>query len=317
MRRTYTKYRELFCCDIPILLAGMGGISTPELAIAVGKSGAFGSVGLYRHTPVEIGLLLDKMYKHNCLFGVNFVSEVLMENEMLVRLRKITKHPSNPIITCFGLPETNVLNYLKSNFKWGVQVGSFEDARKACEFNADFIVLQTTDAGGHHLGKLLYADALSISKSLVLEGGMVFIAGGIGSSEKLNLVLNDNFHGGMCGTIFVTTTESNAHDDYKRIIVQSDAQDTIVTDAFSIGWSNRPHRVIKNDTCKKIRPSQIIGNVEYFGKKYPVPRYSVAVPTRKTSGKIEEMALYSGTSCGNIKVVENVSTLINKFREVL
>ncbi|KAG1439999.1 hypothetical protein G6F57_019191 [Rhizopus arrhizus] len=79
-----------FGAHLPILQAGMGGVAQPELAAAVCEAGAFGMIGLYRHTRDEIGeLLAQTAALTRARFGVNLVPFVLDGDALLDRLAPI------------------------------------------------------------------------------------------------------------------------------------------------------------------------------------------------------------------------------------
>ena len=118
------------------------------------------------------------------------------------------------------------------------------------------------------------------------------------------------FSGVLCGTVFATSIVSHAHPDYKRMIVESRPEDTVITDAFSIGWHTHRHRVIRNHSCDRRAPAGVIGSATYFGKTHPILRYSVAVPTDATKGAIAEMALYCGTSCAGVSAIEPARDIV-------
>lgn len=308
-------FEALFHCDVPILLAGMGGVASPELAVAVSRAGAFGNCGLYRHFPDEITSMLDRIQDQDVRCGVNFVSDVLSAKELLDRLAVIEAHPLRPLVSFFGVPPEEVMRFCaQRNLRWGVQVGARDDALRCVDQGADFIILQTSEAGGHHLGRLDNADAAGIAKLPALQSVVRIRAGGIATPADLARALSEGFDGVMCGTLFAAAEESNAHPVFKSQIAAARASDTEITDAFSIGWADTPHRVIRNRTCEKALPTEIIGTVTYFGRSHPVWRYSVAVPTRTTEGKIDEMALYCGTSCNEVDEIRPVADIIAQFR---
>lgn len=315
LSKTSAAFAALFQCDVPVLLAGMGGVASPELAVAVSKAGAFGNCGLYRHQLEEISAMLDWIARQDVRCGVNFVSDVLSEPELLDRLQIVSSHPLRPIVSFFGAPPLNVMRYCAdAGLHWGVQVGAESDARHCVEHGADFIILQSSEAGGHHLGQLSLTDTAQIAQMPFLRSVVVIRSGGVATSSDLADALADGFDGVMCGTLFAAAAESNAHPKFKSKILASDAGDTEITDAFSIGWADTPHRVIRNETCKKDLPPAIIGKVTYFGKSHPVWRYSVSVPTKTTEGEVAEMALYCGTSCNAISTIRPVTDIIAQIR---
>ena len=48
------------------------------------------------------------------------------------------------------------------------------------------------------------------------------------------------------GTRFLASVETRAVQAYKDRVVQSKAEDTVVTLLFDVGWPNAAHRVIRN-----------------------------------------------------------------------
>lgn len=309
---------SLFGATVPVLQAGMGGVAQHELAAAVCEAGAFGMVGLYRHQSNEILELIAATARlTDRRFGVNFVPFVLSDDELIERIGVVLQsQPSRPpIVTFFGLPSPQVLGAVAGRADFGVQAGTLADIEQAFDAGASFTVLQTTDAGGHHLGGIDRAQAIRSAKLLKLSARMVFLSGGISTSGEVKSVLDAGFSGVLCGTIFAAALESAAHAEYKQIIVDARAEDTVITDRFSIGWHTHTHRVVKNKTCTDdLMPAHIIGKVHYFGKNHPIPRYSVAVPTRSTEGEIAAMALYCGTSC---KSVDRIATAREIVRQLI
>ena len=48
------------------------------------------------------------------------------------------------------------------------------------------------------------------------------------------------------GTRFVAAAEAGVHPEYVAALITAEAQDTAYTEAFSVGWSNAPHRVLRS-----------------------------------------------------------------------
>ena len=303
--------QALFGARLPVLQAGMGGVAQPELAAAVCEAGGFGMIGLYRHEEGEIRELLARTATlTSARFGVNFVPFVLDAEQLLGRLACLADRPERPVVTFFGLPEARVLRSLPAGMDYGAQVGSREDLDAAFDAGLRFGVLQTVEAGGHHLGALTRARALDQADQLLAGGRMVFLSGGISNAAELRLALDAGYAGALCGTVFAATEESAAHARYKQAIVDARPDDTMVTDRFSIGWHTHRHRVIRNRSCDGDLSAGVIGFAHYFGKRYPILRYSVAVPTAQTEGQIEDMALYCGTSCKDTHAVRTVRQVL-------
>lgn len=305
------EVEAFFGACLPVLQAGMGGVAQPELAAAVCEAGAFGMIGLYRHTLDEIGALLARTAQlTRARFGVNLVPFVLDADALLERLAFLADRPERPVVTFFGLPDATVLRALPAGMEYGVQGGTWEELEAGFDAGARFGVLQTTEAGGHHLGSTARGQALDQAGRHGVDRRMVFLSGGISNAAELRQVVQAGFSGALCGTVFAATRESAAHERYKQAIVNATPGDTVVTDRFSIGWHTHRHRVIRNASCEQSLPASVIGSAHYFGKRYPILRYSVAVPTVHTEGLIEEMALYCGTSCKDTHSIRTVRQVL-------
>src|SRR5207302_244414 len=47
------------------------------------------------------------------------------------------------------------------------------------------------------------------------------------------------------GTRFIAATEAGVHPEYVKALIAGEPEDTVVTEAFSEGWPNAPHRVLR------------------------------------------------------------------------
>jgi nitronate monooxygenase len=65
------------------------------------------------------------------------------------------------------------------------------------------------------------------------------------------------------------------------------------------------------------QPKKFIGRTEVEGRPYLVPRFSSAVPTTATTGRIEEMAMYCGLSCGAVPAQVSAADVVAAFAPVL
>ncbi|MGW7595272.1 hypothetical protein, partial [Streptomyces rubiginosohelvolus] len=120
------------------------------------------------------------------------------------------------------------------------------------------------------------------------------------------------------GTAFVVAHESRAHARFKSAVTGADETDTVISDVYGIGWPGRRHRVLATTvTADPRQPAKFIGKTVVEGKPYLVPRFSAAVPTEATSGRIEEMALYCGRSCGAIFDEVSAADVVATFARVL
>jgi len=122
------------------------------------------------------------------------------------------------------------------------------DASKAAEAGADVIVAQGTDGGGH----IGLVGTVVVVPSVVKEVAPlpVLAAGGIADGRGLAAMLALGAAGVLVGTRFLATTESPFHEAFKKLIVESDGTDTIVTDIADIlmgaEWPGALERIARN-----------------------------------------------------------------------
>src|SRR5262245_61729431 len=94
------------------------------------------------------------------------------------------------------------------------------------------------------------------------------------------------------GTRFLASDEAAIAPEYKACVVRAIAADTVHTRLFNVGWSDAPHRVLRNATVRRWeeagspapgnRPGEgaIVARVPIAGTLVPVPRYSPVPPLR-------------------------------------
>ena len=99
------------------------------------------------------------------------------------------------------------------------------------------------EAGGHLRGRLgLHALLGEVLDAVEIP---VLAAGGIGSGRDMAAVLSAGASGVTMGTRFVAAEESPAHPEYVNALIESKSEDTVVTEVFSFGSPNAPHRVLR------------------------------------------------------------------------
>ena len=136
------------------------------------------------------------------------------------------------------------------------------------------------------------------------------------------------------GTRFLCSDESLPAREYKDRIVRSKAHDTVRTGLFDVGWSDAPHRVLRNTIVDEWeaagrpesgqRPGEgsTIGTVTRFGAPMDLVKYaSSSVPTVGFEGDIEQAVLFAGESCSLVNDIKPagqiVRDLVTEAQEVI
>ncbi|MGW0770441.1 NAD(P)H-dependent flavin oxidoreductase [Streptomyces sp. NPDC002676] len=304
---------------VSLLQSGMGGVAGPELACAVSEAGAAGCVGGYKLSGDALSAMLKRLVAGtDHPVGVNLIEEVVGPQELVRQVEQVlAETPQHVYLSLFGPADDAVLERITAaGRRLVVQVGTVQDAERAAGHGA-IVVVQGIEAGGHLLGTA-HRDDLVAELRTRLPDACLVAAGGIGSPAAAAAAVAAGADGVLLGTAFVVARESMAHPFFKTAICGSAEADTVITDVYEIGWPGRRHRVLATDVTRD--PDQrknFIGRTVVEGKPYVVPRFSAAVPTVTTSGRIEEMAMYCGLSCGDVSQELPAADIVAGFARTL
>ncbi|MFI7293768.1 NAD(P)H-dependent flavin oxidoreductase [Streptomyces sp. NPDC050121] len=304
---------------VSLLQSGMGGVAGPDLACAVSEAGAAGCLGGYKLVGEALSAALKRLVAGTGrAVGVNLIPEVVGPEELDRQVTQVLDEtPRQVYLSLFGMPDDAVCERITgAGRQLVVQIGTVRDGVHAAEQGA-IVVVQGTEAGGHLLGTS-HRDELVAELRALLPDACLVAAGGIGSPAEASRAVAAGADGVLLGTAFVVARESMAHPYFKTAVCASDEADTVITDVYEIGWSGRRHRVLATAVTRDCdQPKKFIGRTVVEGKQYVVPRFSAAVPTVTTSGRIEEMAMYCGLSCGAISGERPAADIVAEFARIL
>src|SRR5258708_4558804 len=288
-----TAFTELVGCEVPIQLAGMGAASTAELAAAVSNAGGLGMLAaVVDDLSADIDAVLSAAPSQP--FGVNFLMP-FFDRALLDAVA-----PRVPLVEWYWAQPDPVLvgvaHEAGALAAW--QVGSVEEALAAVDAGCDLIVVQGIEAGGHVRGTM---GLLPLLDSVLDRVSVpVVAAGGIGTAPGLAAVLAAGASAAPIGTPLVATPQSGAHPSYQQALVTARAADTVMTETYSVWWSDlehRSHRVLRSALdAVDVLDDEFAGDVSGDGEPFRIPRYACRPPDRATRGHIEAMALYAGQS---------------------
>ncbi|WP_284615078.1 NAD(P)H-dependent flavin oxidoreductase [Aquabacterium humicola] len=300
---------------LPLLQAGMGGIAGPALAAAVAEAGAGGIVAMYRLPgPAVARRVRETRALTAAPFGVNLIPELQTESALAAQVQAALAADARVFFSIYGLPPASLAATVRDAGRaLVVMVGTPEDALEAERRGADVVVLQGVEAGGHLLGDWPLQALLQASQAAGCRAPLV-AAGGIAHGAAWRTLQRRGAAGCLCGTLFVCTTESEAHPHYQRRLLAADAHDTVVSRAFETGWPGRAHRVLRVAAAPHTQaPPGFVGSVLIDGRRHPLPRHCAMVPTMHTTGRIDEMAMYCGTGVGALSEVLPAAQRIERF----
>ena len=220
------RITQLFKIQYPIVQGGMIWNSGYKLASAVSNAGGLGLIGAGSMYPDVLREHIQKCKKATDKpFGVN-VPMLYPNVEEIINI--ILEEGVKIVFTSAGNPKTWT-SFLKEKGITVVHVvSSSKFALKAQEAGVDAVVAEGFEAGGHNGREetttltLIPMVKENISIPLIAAGG---IATGRGMLAAMILGAD----GVQMGSRFAASTESSAHDDFKKTIVQTGEGETQLT----------------------------------------------------------------------------------------
>jgi nitronate monooxygenase len=287
----------------------MPGIATPELAIAVAEVGGLGMISAVRHTPDRLAATLDSIrLRTGNPIGVNFLIPFIDRQTV-----ETAASGARVVEFFYGEPDAGLVKLVHgfgALVSW--QIGSLTEAVTAVNAGCDLIVAQGTEAGGHVRGNLQLLPLLAEVRNAVRIP--VLASGGIATAQQVAAILAAGADGVRIGTRFIASTESGAHPDYVKAILNAKAADTVITETFSVNWPNAPHRVLRSCVEAAISfEGDIVAEMDVDGTPMPVRKFATAVPTKSTKGTVAAMALYAGESVSETREIKSARAIIEEL----
>lgn len=249
-----TPAADAFCrafgLETPILQAGMGYVSTGRLAAAVSAAGGLGVIATggimpaaelrthigrvreeARGRPFGVNLLLPRGSADDVDFGAPQLTRELLD---------VTLEERVPVVVIgLGDPRAVMAELREAGTRVVGVVGSPRAARNVASAGADAVIVQGREAGGH-VGEV---GTLTLLQTALRDlECSVIVAGGVATPEAVMSVLGAGAAAVSVGTRFLASEESDAHDVYKRAVVDATARSTTVTRACT----GKPSRALRS-----------------------------------------------------------------------
>lgn len=220
------RITQLFNIQYPIIQGGMIWNSGYKLASAVSNAGGLGLIGAGSMYPEVLREHIQKCKKATDKpFGVNI--PMLYPN--IEEIMQIVKEEGVKIVfTSAGNPKTWT-PFLKENGITVVHVvSSTKFALKAQEAGVDAVVAEGFEAGGHNGREETTTLTLipMVKEQVTIP---LIAAGGIATGRGMLAAMCLGADGVQMGSRFAASTESSAHDNFKKTIVATKEGDTQLT----------------------------------------------------------------------------------------
>ena len=227
----HTRLTDALGIDVPVMLAGMGGVSYCDLVVAVTEAGGFGCLGASTMT-------LDRMVEEiDCVrsrtsgpFGVDLLTA--MPGGLVERVEALIRGGAKVFVAGLGVPR-DVIDLCHDHGVLVVSMcGKVRHAVNAVAAGCDVVVAQGTEAGGH-TGQVATFALVPQVVDAVGDRVPVVAAGGVSDGRHLAAALALGADGIWVGTRFIATPEARAVPGYKDKLLETAEDGTVITRAYT------------------------------------------------------------------------------------
>ena len=257
-----------------------GGVTTVDLAVAVGDAGAMpvlaagylsadavtaelasyrqrstAPVGVNVFTPQPPTVSSEQLRRYSELLapvaerlGSRLGEPVHDDDEYSGKIDALVEASPELVTFTFGLPsEQDVARLHNVDVTVGITVTCVEEGRRALEVGADVLIAQAASAGGHRsthdpLRKPGRETVAELLYGLTPLDAPVVVAGGIVDAVGVEAALRGGAAAVSCGTAFLLAEEAGTSGVHRQALQDARFSSTVVTRAFT----GRPARALSN-----------------------------------------------------------------------
>ncbi len=297
---------------VPVMQAPIGPATTTDLVRAVSTIGALGTLAASWTEPDALRRQVRSLRE---AVGGGFCVNLVLAFDQRERLEITLAEGARFVSFSWGVDAALIRRAHDEGAVALIQVADVASAVEAAEGGADIVIAQGVEAGGHVQGSKPVLELVRDVRAVL--GLPIVAAGGIAEQDSARAALIAGADAVASGTAFLAASEADVHPVYRDRLFGAVAADTVLTTVFDVGWPEAPHRVLRNRTyldwvaagepAHHKRPGQEDVVATRDGSK--IPRYSEAQPTNATTGDIEAMALYAGTSVDAVSHVASAAEI--------
>tara|TARA_Y100001935_G_scaffold31852_1_gene25152 strand:+ start:1730 stop:2632 length:903 start_codon:yes stop_codon:yes gene_type:complete len=282
---------------LPVIVAPMFLVSGPDLVIASSNAGLIGSFpGPNARTTEELEKWMQQINDSTSSpWAFNMITHKTYDR-FEDELELIKKFQPEIVITALGSPERVIKIVHSYGGKVIADVNNINFARRCAEMNVDGMALICHGAGGHtgHLSPFSFT-------AYVREffDGLIVLAGSISTGNHIKAAKLLNADLCYMGTRFISAKESNAVDEYKFMLINSNYEDLRLTNLFTGADAYYlKDSIIKNN----LDPDNLESNHDGFN----------------VSGSQEKIKAWkniwsAGQGVGLIKKIESVESIVEEL----
>ncbi len=304
---THDAFTQLVGCRLPIQQAPIGfAAARPELPAAVADARGHGMLAAVAMPADVLDERLAALNATTRAYGVNFIVPLLTEDVLAIA----AEHA--PLVELYMGPAGDPALVERAGRGGALvcrQIVSAEEARAAEAAGCDLIVARGIEAGGRTTGGI---GVLPLLDSVLEAVGIpVVAAGGIATHRGVAAVLAAGASAARVGTRFLVADEAVTHPVHADAVLGAGYEDTVLTEAFSVGAPLMAHRVLASAlAAANDFEGEHVAEMTVNGVRTQVPRLSAHNPSDDATGHIEAMALYAGQGAGAVRRREPAAAIV-------
>jgi len=217
---------------LPVICAPMFRVSGPELVIAACRAGVIGAFPTANcRSPAELDAWLTQIAAALGPEDAPFCPNLIVRGaDLQLHLEQLVRHRVELVITSVGSPEAVIAPLHDVGCRVFADVASLRHAQKAVDAGADGLVLLSAGAGGQTGWVNGFAFVRAVRRFFA---GPLVLAGGMADGHAVWAARALGCDLAYMGTRFIATEESRADPRYKQMLVASEFDDVLLSDAFT------------------------------------------------------------------------------------
>jgi nitronate monooxygenase len=307
----HTRLTARLGIEHPVLLAPMGSAAGGRLAAAVTAAGGIGLIGGGYGDPDW----LEREFSEagNTRVGCGFITWSLARKPHL--LDQVLRHSPAAIMLSFGSPLPFAQKIKAAGAPLICQVQTMAHAREAVEAEADIIVAQGAEAGGHGVSRATLTIVPEIVDYLARSAPATLLvaAGGIADGRGLGAALMLGADGVLIGSRFWASEEALVPRSFQAAAVAAAGDDTIRTTvvdvARKIDW---PHpftaRVMKTRFTMQWHGREVA-----LAEPATIEREMARYLDASRRGDVEETGVFVGEAVALIRDIRPAGAILRQI----
>jgi nitronate monooxygenase len=267
------RLTRLLDIEHPVLLAPMDIVSGGRLAAAVSHAGGLGLLGGGYGKSDWVDREWDRA--GNARIGCGFITWSLAKNPEA--LDHALAHQPAAVMLSFGDPRPFSAAIHQAGARLICQVQTVDQTFEALEANADVIVAQGTEAGGHGMSEPLFTLLPRVVDAC--PDTPVVAAGGIADGRGMAAAMLLGAEGILMGTRFYASQEADGHPNAKQRIVEAESGQSVRSIVFDISRQIRwppqfTGRLLRNRHADKWlgREDELAGRIDEVAPEFAAAR---------------------------------------------